>query len=236
MATCKHCGKPLILSSGKCIYCGAAEKCSQEYSIQRVNNDTTVRAVDLGLPSGTKWATCNLGAKNPWEYGGYYAWGEIEEKNIYNRETYKWGACQPRWKYCNDVFCEVIDNKWVLETEDDAAHENWGENWHIPTLEEYNELLSNCHNEWSTMNNVRGLKLVSKHNGKSIFFPAAGLRMDSSLINQDCGYYKSASLYGKNSEGAYVFLFIPERSYQPSEIHIISNLRELGQSIRPVFL
>ena len=234
MAICKNCGKPLILNGGKCVYCGASEKQTPRNNIQRVGNDITVRAVDLGLPSGTKWATCNLGAKNPWEYGCYCAWGEIEEKNIYNRESYKWGAWSPYWKYCNDAFCNVVDNKWVLEPEDDVAHIKWGGGWHMPTLEEYNELLSNCYSEWSMMNNVRGLKLVSKHNGKSVFFPAAGLRMDSSLINKDCGYYKSASLYEKNSDSAYVFLFVPERNYQPSEIRINPNLRELGQSIRPV--
>ncbi len=87
MAICKNCGKPLILSKGRCIYCGSnPEKQSFSGDIQRINNVTTIQAVDLGLPSGTKWAPCNLGATNPWEYGGYYAWGEFEEKSIYNQK------------------------------------------------------------------------------------------------------------------------------------------------------
>lgn len=236
MPTCKNCGRPLILSGGKCVYCGASEMLPQRNNMQQVINGTVKQPIDLGLPSGTKWASCNLGATKPWENGGYYAWGEIEEKNIYNEKTYRWGPCDPKWKYCNDAFCEVIDNKWVLEYEDDAARVKWGGNWRMPKLEDYNELLYNCYNEWATMNNVKGLRLVSKINGESIFFPAAGLRMDNGHTNKHVGYYKTSTLYEKNSQDAYVFLFITETISQSREIMITPNLRVLGQSIRPVFL
>lgn len=235
MANCKYCGNPLILSGGKCVYCGASEMLPKRNNMQQVINGTK-QFVDLGLPSGTKWASCNLGATKPWENGGYYAWGEIEEKTFYNEKTYRWGPCNPKWKYCNDAFCEVIDNKWVLENEDDAARVKWGGNWRMPTLDDFKELLYSCHNEWATMNNVRGLKLVSKINGESIFFPAAGLRMDNGHTNKHVGYYKTSTLYEKNSQDAYVFLFITETISQSREIMINPNLRVLGQSIRPVFL
>lgn len=236
MAICKNCGKPLILSKGRCVYCGSnPEKQSFPKDIQRINkNVTTIQAVDLGLPSGTKWAPCNLGATNPWEYGGYYAWGEIEEKSIYNQKTYRWTWANR--KYCNDVFCENIDKKLELELEDDAAYVNWGESWRMPTLKDYNELIYNCSNEWAMMNNTKGLRLISKINGKSLFFPAAGLRMDNGLTNKHCGYYKTSSLYEKNSEDAYVFLFVTEMNSQQGEIMINPNLRVLGQSVRPVSL
>ncbi len=234
MATCKNCGRQLIVIGGKCVYCGSAVKPLQKNGIQQLNKSSDTTAVDLGLPSGIKWATCNLGAMNPWEYGGYYAWGETAEKSIYNGNTYKWGAWSPYWKYCNDVFCNIMDNKWKLEPEDDAAHVIWGGSWRMPTLEDYNELVSNCRIEWTIMNNTKGVKLVSKINSNSVFFPAAGLRMDESLINPRCGYYKSSSLYEKNSQDAYVFLFVPKEEYGQSEFKVIPNLRELGQSVRPV--
>lgn len=236
MVTCRHCGKPLILNGGNCIYCGTRqEKQSLPQNRQKnVNNKVVIQAVDLGLPSGTKWAPCNLGATNPWEYGGYYAWGEIEEKSIFNNKTYRW--TWPNQKYCNDAFCANIDDKWVLEPEDDAAYMNWGGSWRIPTLKEYNELMYNCCNEWTVMNNVKGLRLISKINGKSLFFPAAGVRMDNGLTNKQCGYYKTSTLYEKNSQDAYVFLFITETNLQHGEMRIDPNLRELGQSVRPVSL
>lgn len=235
MAICKNCGKPLILSGGRCIYCGALEKRPQQNHIQRVNNDATSKAIDLGLPSGTKWATCNLGAKNPWETGGYYAWGEIREKNSYDVNTYRWGPWPPYWKYCNDEFCNVVDNKWKLEPDDDAAHVNWGGSWRTPSMENYKELMCHCHSEWAVINNTRGLRFVSKINGKSVFFPAAGLHNGSDLTNQDCGYYKTSSLYERNSDSSYVFLFVPKNNLRDwSDILISPNPRFLGQSIRPV--
>ena len=95
--------------------CGGSSDAGHEY-------------VDLGFPSGLKWATCNVGANNPWEYGGYYAWGETEEKSNYDWSTYKWcnGSKDTMTKYCTDSSYGTVDNKTVLEPEDDVAHVKWG--------------------------------------------------------------------------------------------------------------
>ena len=238
MATCKHCGKPLILSSGKCIYCGAAEKCSQEYSIQQVNNDTTVHAVDLGLPSGTKWATCNLGAKNPWEYGGYYAWGETHTKSRYCWDNYKfYGGENGMTKYCYiapriDI---AIDNLKELQPIDDAAASSWGTDWCIPTYDHWRELLDNTKNEWQLRNGVYGRLFIS-NNGNSLFFPAAGLHSDRfEDSHSGSGFYWCSSLYAGrlslyNTDDALCCVFNANRIYI-NEWH-----RPYGLSIRPILV
>ena len=121
-------------------------------------------AVDLGLPSGTKWAACNVGATKPEEYGGYYAWGETEEKEFYDKSTYKF--------YQDDEYVNIGED--ISGTEYDVAHVKWGGNWYMPTWEEFRELINNCKIEWTTFNGVNGEKFTSKINGNSIFLPAAG--------------------------------------------------------------
>ena len=148
--------------------------------------------VDLGLPSGTKWATCNVGATKPEEYGNYYAWGETETKTNYNWSTYKWcsGSAETQTKYCTDSSYGTVDNKTTLELEDDAARANWGGTWRMPTDDEWTELLENCTRTWTSDYNgtgVAGRIVTSKINGNSIFLPAAGSRNDEDL--GDAGYY-----------------------------------------------
>ena len=94
--------------------------------------------VDLGLPSGTLWATCNVGASSPEEYGDYFAWGETEPKNDYNWSTYKYckGSSTTMTKYCTSSSYGTVDNKTELEPSDDAATVNWGSNWQMPSLEQ----------------------------------------------------------------------------------------------------
>ena len=141
--------------------------------------------VDLGLPSGTRWASRNIGAKAPENYGDYFAWGETSPKEIYNWSTYIYcnGGYNTLTKYCtqarfgNDGF---TDNLTTLEASDDAATANWGEGWRIPTKEEMRELYSCCTHVWTTLNDVTGLKF-SGTNGNSIFIPAAGVRNESIL-------------------------------------------------------
>ena len=120
-------------------------------------------AVDLGLPSGTKWASCNVGATKPEEYGGYYAWGETEEKMVYDESTYKY--------YHDGEYVNIGSN--ISGTECDVAHVKWGGNWCMPTKDDMKELLDNCTSEWMTFNGVNGRKFTSKINGNSIFLPAA---------------------------------------------------------------
>jgi len=134
--------------------------------------------VDLGLPSGIKWATKNLGASKPSDYGDYYAWGETEPKANYSWETYKWVTKDNLTKY-NDT-----DGKTSLDPADDAATAKLGSSWRIPTSAEIAELLNPkyCTWTWTTQDDVNGYEVKSKKNGNSIFLPAAGARMGSELI------------------------------------------------------
>ena len=155
--------------------------------------------VDLGLPSGTKWATCNVGANNPKEYGDYFAWGETSTKDTYNWSTYRYcnGDYNTLTKYCNNA--EYGNNGFTdalttLEASDDAATANWGAGWRMPTHSEMQELYDNCTHEWTTQNGVNGEKFTGS-NGNSIFLPAAGNRYNDELYGAvSYGYYWSSSL------------------------------------------
>lgn len=153
-------------------------------------------AVDLGL--SVKWATMNIGAKSPEDYGDYFAWGETKPKTSYEWSTYKWlnYLCSTLTKYCIDSsHGAVVDNKTTLDPEDDAAHVNWGGGWRMPTRVELGELDNNCTWTWTTLNGVNGYKVTSKTNGNSIFLPAAGYRDYSYLNNAGTyGEYWSSSL------------------------------------------
>ncbi len=150
--------------------------------------------VDLGLPSGTLWATCNVGASSPEEYGDYFAWGETEPKDYYEWSTYKWcnGSETTMTKYCTKSsygYNGFVDNKTELDSEDDAAYVNWGPSWRMPTTEQQQELINNCSSVWTTQNGVNG-RLFTGPNGNSLFLPAAG-------------YCWNESLYGVGSHGDY---------------------------------
>lgn len=134
--------------------------------------------VDLGLPSGLLWATCNVGATNPEDYGDYFAWGETESKEKYTEETYTYS-----------------DNNLTLPSRvADAATANWGEGWRMPTKEEMEELDCNCTYKWAKQNGVRGRLLTGPH-GNSIFLPAAGYRVHGRCQKDGFdGYYWSSSL------------------------------------------
>ncbi len=149
--------------------------------------------VDLGLPSGLLWATCNVGATNPEDYGNYYAWGEIETKEMYDWNTYKHGVEFDLRKYNTDSDYGIVDNKTTLELEDDAAYINWGGVWRMPTSWEYKELINNCTTEWISVNGVYGRKVISNINSNYIFFPAAGIRSEDILVDDGRGYYWSSS-------------------------------------------
>ena len=154
--------------------------------------------VDLGLPSGLKWATCNVGASQPEEYGDYFAWGETTSKDKYDWTTYKWESGKLT-KYCYDSsygYNGFTDTKTVLDMEDDAANVNFGGSWRIPTDAEWTELRENCSWTWTTKNSVRGRLVTSNKNGLSIFLPAAGYRINRSKSSPGFwGDYCSSSLY-----------------------------------------
>ena len=183
------------------------------------------RYVDLGL--SVMWATCNIGAESPEEYGDYFAWGEVEPKEVYSWSTYKYGIEYGLLKYCNDAYYGkdgFVDNKMELEAEDDAAIVNWGGLWRIPTKAEQEELINNCTWTSETRNGVYGYK-VKGVNGNSIFLPKTGWMYGGVLSNVGSnGYYWSSSLYADNLNSSYSIL----------NNKISSRNRYFGLTIRPV--
>ena len=189
--------------------------------------------VDLGLPSGLKWATCNVGASQPEEYGDYFAWGEVEPKDYYDWSTYKWcnGSYDTQTKYCNDSYYGYngfTDNKTTLELSDDAANYNWGGAWRMPTKEEQDELRNNCSWEWTTQNGVYGRK-VTGPNGNSTFLPAAGGHYDSSL--RGAGSY---GRYWSSSLDTYGPLLAYYLDFGSDYVDWSNGYRYYGYSVRPV--
>ena len=151
--------------------------------------------VDLGL--SVYWASCNLGAEKPEEYGNYYAWGETEPKENYTWGTYKWcnGSETSFTKYNTESYLGAVDNVTVLALEDDAAHVKLGGSWRMPTMDELKELLSQCTWAWITQDDVQGIKFTGP-NGNSIFLPAAGYREGINLrYVESYGYYGCSSLH-----------------------------------------
>ena len=185
--------------------------------------------VDLGL--SVKWATMNVGASKPEDYGGYYAWGETEPKEVYNWSTYKHcrGSETTLTKYNAYSYLGTVDNKTELDAIDDAAVVNWGGSWRMPTDAEQTELRNNCTWTWTSQNGVNGYKVTSKSNGNSIFLPAAGYYLDSSLHNAGIyGLYWSSSLDADDPYSAWRVNFgsfyVDGGSYP----------RDSGLSVRPV--
>lgn len=194
--------------------------------------------VDLGLPSGTMWATCNVGADTPSEYGEYFAWGETAPKASYNWSTYVHsnGEYNQLTKYCtqsNFGYKGFTDDLKTLQPGDDAATANWGEGWRTPTYSEWVELLTRCDYTWTAQNGVSGF-LFTARNGNSIFLPAAGNRSDADLSHVGSGgYYWSSSLGKSLPDMAKGFSFSWNGGdWVDHDIYDYS--REFGLSVRPV--
>ena len=175
--------------------------------------------VDLGLPSGTLWATMNVGANSPEEYGDYFAWGETTPKDVYNWSTYKWcmGSEYTMTKYCTDSYYGYngfVDNKTELDPEDDAATVNWGPEWRMPSEDQIQELMDNCTTLWTTRNGVNGRLFTSNINGASLFLPAAGNGWLSGLGDAGSwGSYWSRTLYSSYPYTACSLYFNSESVY-----------------------
>ena len=198
--------------------------------------------VDLGL--SVKWATFNVGALSPEDFGAYYAWGETEPKSSYDWSTYKWcnGSDTTMTKYCNNSDYGnngFTDAKTTLDLEDDVAHVQWGGNWRMPTKAEQDELRTNCTWEWyssdnTEFNGVAGYKVTSKiegYTGRFIFLPAAGSRQGPGTYLSGAGssvFYWSSSLYTDNPGGAWAL-----NQFFFSGFEIVLS-RCCGQSVRPV--
>lgn len=187
-------------------------------------------AVDLGLPSGIKWASFNVGATKPEEYGGYYAWGETEEKNVYEWVNYKWSdESENLTKYCTRARYGTVDNKTVLEPEDDVAHVKWGGDWRMPTDKEVYEL-SCCERERVMLNGVEVYKLTGP-NGNSIYLPLTGgyWGKENSLRGVGTLFWTSeiGSTYGSVQD-----CYANVLCYGISSITIVD--RSWGLAVRPV--
>ena len=215
---------------------GKATKMEQLDSITftaPVTNTGTHEYVDLGL--SVKWATMNVGASKPEEYGDYFAWGETEAKSDYSWATYKFttdgGSTMTKYN--------STDGKTVLDAEDDAAAANWGGAWRMPTLAEIEELLNtdNCTWEWqaagnAAFNGVAGMKVSSKKSGytdKYIFLPAAGDRYGSALVGAgEVGRCWSATLLAATRRARYL-------DFYSGGQHWLNALRQFGLPVRPVY-
>ena len=190
--------------------------------------------VDLGLPSGTLWATCNVGASSPEDYGSFFAWGETCTKSTYNWDNYKYANGtsfeDPKLtKYCsqseygNNGF---TDNLTTLQAGDDPATAKWGSGWRTPSKTQWEELLSNTTRKWTTQNGKKGYLFTSKKNGQSVFLPTAGGRWYSDLDSY--GDYWSRSLYTDTPSYAWYLYFVSADC--DMDIHYRSD----GLSVRPV--
>lgn len=191
--------------------------------------------VDLGLPSGTLWATCNVGASSPEEYGDYFAWGETQPKDYYDWSTYQY-ANGTSWqdrkitKYCTNSsygYEGFTDNLTILHSGDDAATVNWGNGWRTPTKGQWQELIDNTASDWTTQNDVYGLAFYG--NGQTLFLPAASGRWDDYYNDLgSVGLYWSSSLDTSYPDGAWRFGFLS--SYNNMNF----GYRYYGQSVRAV--
>lgn len=180
--------------------------------------------VDLGL--SVKWATCNVGASSPTDYGGYYAWGETRTKSTYSWDTYfdTNDGGKTFYKY-------AANKKTTLELSDDAARVNWGGSWRMPTRAEQDELREKCTWTWTTQNGIKGYKVSSKLNGNTIFLPAAGHRINSDLDSTGSdGFYWSSSLNRNYPNDAFYLFVSSAKFYFFSEL----SCRCEGRSVRAV--
>lgn len=192
--------------------------------------------VDLGLPSGTLWATCNVGAETPEDYGNYYAWGETTPKEIYDWKSYRYGRFfNERYelnKYCTNPDLGLdgfVDSLTILEPADDVALTKWGAGWRMPTIEEWDEMFQNTTSVWTSQNGVNGWRFTAS-NGNSLFLPAAGYYWDAELNAADLGVYWSVTLNEEYPYRAWGFHF------NAFQCHLCgSSDRNRGQTMRAVY-
>ncbi len=234
IATVDETGKVVAVAVGTCmITCSAADGSGVKAECKVTVQNETHEWVDLGLPSGTLWATCNVGANSPEEYGDYFAWGETEPKTDYSWSTYKYckGSCDTMTKYCTSSDYGIVDNKTELEPSDDAATANWGSEWQMPSLEQCKELYNNNYTTttWTVMNGIYGRMIVSNSNGNSVFLPAAGWQADAIIDGTGgYGYYWSRSLY--TTSGCDHALYL---DFASQYIDWASGYPYYGRTIRP---
>ena len=197
---------PLLFMVAVCVgFCSCGDKKknstsgeSEDKAVSTCPDSNHPHAIDLGLPSGTKWACCNVDASSPVDYGGYYAWGETKEKSKYNKSTYK---------YYDSSTGSVDIGHNIAGTSYDVAHVKWGGSWCMPSLEQTQELLDKCSGVRVQQNGVSG-RLFTGPNGNSVFFPAGGFRYNDVLhVDGSYGVYWLSTLNGYSQSSAYYFYF-----------------------------
>ncbi len=185
-------------------------------------NDNHPHIIDLGLPSGTQWACCNVGADTPEAYGGYYAWGETVAKESYDWSTYI--HCKGKRNTCFNL------GEDIAGTEHDVAHVVWRSSWRMPSEEQFRELLTNCDREWTSINGVNILRLTGPSGG-TISLPLAGYIWGSEVYeDNEYADYWTSTVDESNSNYAISFGYHP-----PSDITFDGDYRYTGLSVRPVF-
>lgn len=195
--------------------------------------------VDLGLPSGTLWATCNVGAKSPQKYGDYFAWGETMQKDNYSWSTYSYGFDESKLKkYCGIQtygYNGFVDNLTELESSDDVATINWGGGWRTPNREEWVELMDCCRHDWITYKGISGM-LFWASNGKELFLPAAGCCYDNNMAvaKDHAGHYMTSSLYESIPKYTWKFFFDENFGCRKLNGSDSRGDRYFGVSVRPV--
>ena len=183
-------------------------------------DDNHPHAIDLGLPSGTKWACCNVGADKPEAYGGYYAWGETEEKEVYDWASYT--LCEGRANTSQNLGSDIAGTSY------DVAHVKWGGGWQMPSMEQLEELIHNCPYTWTVMDGVNGT-LFTGSNGGTLFMPAAGQRWknESNCVGNN-GFFWTSTQLKYSVDDAYSLIFFVYDAVTDF------NFRGLGFSVRPI--
>ena len=189
--------------------------------------------VDLGLPSGTIWATCNVGADKPSDWGFYFQWGDtvgytkeqIGTDNMFTWNDYK---CNPSGDA--ETFTKYTTSGTALYLEDDAANANMGRDWHMPSPEQISELINNTTSEWTTLDGVSGMTFASKKDkSKFIFIPAAGYAWDGAVNDSEIYGKIWSSMLSANSD-SYGLSF----NFLSDNINLYNDCRDDGHSIRGV--
>jgi uncharacterized protein (TIGR02145 family) len=190
-------------------------------------------SVDLSLPSGTLWATCNLGSTTPEGYGSYLSWGETEIKSLYTWDAYKYcnGSATTLTKYCNNADFGnegFTDNLTVLEPADDVATAVMGNDWCIPSIAQWEELIENTNSAWTTRNGVNGC-LFTASNGNTLFLPAADRMRNEEVVDLgNNGFYWSNEFNTENARNGSLIKFTE------GSVELSSLARSNGTPIRAV--
>ena len=209
-------------------------ECGSILNILPVKAPKGVEAIDLGLPSGTRWANMNVGATRPEEYGSYFAWGEVEEKEEYSVRSYT---------HYENPFCIHDLAESICGTPYDVAYMKWGGNWRMPSFEQILELIDNCTFKWVKLNGINGAKFTSKINKNWFFLPAAGgyvgywEYLERGYVG-DRGYYWSGTRYPNQPFGEWAhYLSFGERGHWVrAGFYNASTDRHQGFSVRPVYI